>query len=280
MPRSFKTFLLLSPALLMTALLFVWPLLGMLRLSLTDDAGLTLAHFQEVADSQLVLVVMRRTFLLALTVTAISVALGYLAAWFMAGLTPRRRALLTYIILMPFWVSVLVRTFTWIIVLGREGIVNSTALALGILDQPIQMLYTSFAVHLGMVQILLPIVILTCLSSMLDIDPGLVKAARVMGASPAKAFWKVFLPLSLSGAATGGIICFILSLGFYVTPALLGGRTSVMIANLIDLQVHRLLNWNLAAALGATLLVLTLLCLGLFRLLTYRRPEFSGLGVK
>src|SRR5690606_2154473 len=93
MPRSFKTFLLLSPALLMTALLFVWPLLGMLRLSLTDDAGLTLAHFQEVADSQLVLVVMRRTFLLALTVTAISVALGYLAAWFMAGLTPRRRAL-------------------------------------------------------------------------------------------------------------------------------------------------------------------------------------------
>lgn len=280
MPRSLKTFLLLSPALLMTALLFVWPLLGMLRLSLTDDAGLTLVHFQEVVESQLVLVVMQRTFLLALTVTAISVALGYLAAFFMTGLSPRRRALLTYIILMPFWVSVLVRTFTWIIVLGREGIVNTTAQALGLTDQPFQMLYTSFAVHLGMVQILLPIVILTCLSSMLDIDPGLVKAARVMGASPAKAFWKVFFPLSLSGAATGGVICFILSLGFYVTPALLGGRTSVMIANLIDLQVHRLLNWNLAAALGATLLVLTLLCLGLFKALTYRRPEFSGLGVK
>jgi putative spermidine/putrescine transport system permease protein len=280
MPRTLTTFLLLAPALLMTALLFVYPLVGMFRLSVTDDGGWTLAHFRAVAESNLVAIVFRRTFMLAATVTAISVVLGYLVAYFMVGLTPRIRAYLTYVILMPFWVSVLVRTFTWIIVLGREGIVNSGALKLGLISEPVQLLYTNFAVHLGMVQILLPIVILTCMSSMLDIDPGLVKAARVMGASPVQAFRKVFFPLSLSGAATGGIICFILCLGFYVTPALLGGRTSVMIANLIDLQVHRLLNWNLAAALGATLLALTLLCLGLFRLLTYRRPEFAGIGVK
>lgn len=280
MPRTLRTFLLLAPALLMTALLFIYPLAGMFQLSLTDDGGWTLTHFQAGLRSQLVMTVMRRTFLLAATVTAITVVLGYLAAWFMVAMAPRRRALLTYVILMPFWVSVLVRTFTWIIILGREGIVNSTAQYLGLIDGPVQILYTNFAVHLGMVQILLPIVILTCLSSMLDIDPGLIKAARVMGASPAQAFRKVFFPLSLGGVVAGAVICFILSLGFYVTPALLGGRSSVMIANLIDLQVHKLLNWNLAAALGGILLVATLLCLGLFRLLTYRRPEFAGVSLR
>lgn len=271
------TLLLLLPAALLVGLLFVLPILGVLSLSVYGDSGFTLGPIRELVGSRVSLVVLERTFWQALTVSAICVVLGYPAAFFMSGLSTKLRAYLVYLILLPFWISILVRTYTWIIILGREGIINRTLAAFGF--SPVQILYTDLAVRIAMVQILLPIVVLTCLASMLDIDKGLVKTARSLGATPTQAFVKVFLPLSLSGAATGGIICFILCLGFYVTPALLGGRRSILISNLIDIQVHQSLNWGFAAALATALLVITLTCLGLFRLLTRGRTEFSSLGV-
>lgn len=273
------TALLLGPAALLVALFFVYPIFGVLKLSVHDGTSYTLAPLQQLYRSQLALVVLQRTFVLALSVTALCLLIGYPAAYFMAGLAPRIRAFVTYLILLPFWISILIRTYTWVVLLGREGLVNKALLALGLTDRPVQILYTGLAVHIGMVQVLLPIVILTCLASMLDIEKDLVRAARTLGASPAQAFWKVFFPLSASGAATGGIICFILSLGFYVTPALLGGRSSAIIANLIDVQVRQTLNWGFAAVLATALLAATLISLGLFWLATRRRPEFAGLGV-
>lgn len=276
MSRS-TTLLLLLPAVLLVGLLFIVPIIGILALSVHDDAGFTMAPVRELLESRVALVVLERTFWLALTVTAICLALGYPAAYFMSGLRPKVRAYVTYLILLPFWISILIRTYTWIVVLGREGVVNRLLGSIGL--SPVQILYTDTAVRIGMVQILLPIVILTCMASMLDIDRGLIKAARSLGATPAQAFLKVFLPLSLSGVATGGIICFILSLGFFVTPALLGGRRSIIIANLIDIQVHQTLNWGFAAVLASALLIVTLACLGLFRLATRGRAEFSGAGL-
>ncbi|MBM6582436.1 ABC transporter permease [Microvirga sp. BT689] len=271
------TLLLLLPAALLVGLLFVLPILGVLSLSVYGDSGFTLGPIRELVGSRVSLVVLERTFWQALTVSVICVVLGYPAAFFMSGLSTKLRAYLVYLILLPFWISILVRTYTWIIILGREGIINRTLAAFGF--SPVQILYTDLAVRIAMVQILLPIVVLTCLASMLDIDKGLVKTARSLGATPTQAFVKVFLPLSLSGAATGGIICFILCLGFYVTPALLGGRRSILISNLIDIQVHQSLNWGFAAALATALLIITLACLALFRLLTRGRTEFSSLGV-
>lgn len=277
MTNKSTTLLLLLPAALLVGLLFVLPILGVLKLTIYDETGFTLAPIQELLNSRVSLIVLERTFWQALTVSVISVLLGYPAAFFMSGLSSKLRAYLIYLILLPFWISILIRTYTWIIVLGREGIVNRTLAALGL--SPIQILYTDLAVRIGMVQILLPIVILTCLASMLDIDRGLIKTARSLGATPTQAFMKVYFPLSLSGAATGGIICFILCLGFYVTPALLGGRRSILISNLIDIQVHQSLNWGFAAVLATALLTTTLACLGLFRLATRGRTEFSSLGV-
>jgi putative spermidine/putrescine transport system permease protein len=269
--------LLLAPAVLLVGLLFVLPLVGVMSLTVHDGTSFTAEPIRELLDSRVALVVLERTFMLAASVTAICLLLGYPAAYFMSNLRPRVRAYLTYLILLPFWVSILIRTYTWIVILGREGIVNTGLAALGL--APVQVLYTNVAVHIGMVQILLPIVIITCLASMLDIDKDLMKAARSLGASPAQSFWKVFFPLSVSGAATGGLICFILSLGFFVTPALLGGRRSIIIANLIDLQVHQTLNWGFAAVLATALLAITLACLGVFWLLMRRRVEFSGAGL-
>lgn len=269
--------LLLAPALLLVGLLFILPLAGVMGLTVHDGTSFTLGPVRELLDSRVALVVLERTFLLAVTVTAICLLLGYPAAYFMSGLKPRTRAYVTYLILLPFWVSILIRTYTWIVILGREGIVNTGLAALGL--APVQVLYTNLAVQIGMVQILLPIVIITCLASMLDIEKDLVRAARSLGASKQQAFWKVFFPLSVSGAATGGLICFILCLGFFVTPALLGGRRSIIISNLIDLQVHQTLNWAFASVLATALLTVTLVCLGLFWLIMRRRVEFTGAGL-
>jgi putative spermidine/putrescine transport system permease protein len=269
--------LLLVPAVLLVGLLFVFPLAGVMGLSIRDGAGFSLEPIREFVNSRVALVVLERTFFVAATVTAICLLLGYPAAYFMSGLKPRTRAYVTYLILLPFWVSILIRTYTWIVILGREGIVNTGLAALDL--APVQVLYTNLAVYIGMVQILLPIVIITCLASMLDIEKDLVRAARSLGASRAQAFWKVFFPLSVSGAATGGLICFILCLGFFVTPALLGGRRSILISNLIDLQVHQTLNWAFAAVLATALLSITLVCLGLFWLVMRRRVEFTGAGL-
>ncbi|BBK34452.1 putative spermidine/putrescine transport system permease protein [Stella humosa] len=268
--RSYQLAILLGPAVALIGLLFLFPLFGVMKQSIFNP-GFTLESVEKLMTSPVASIVMRRTFVLALSVTALCCVLGYPLAYFLATMSKRWRAFFLYLILLPFWISVLIRTYTWMVLLGREGLVNNAMLGLGIVDEPVQMLFTGFAVHLAMVQILLPIVILTCFASMVEIDPQLVRAARTLGATPFKAFLRVFFPMSIGGAAAGAIICFILSLGFYVTPALLGGRRNIMLANLIDFEVHQTLNWSFASALALVLLAATLILLGLFRLVAPER---------
>ena len=158
-------------------------------------------------------------------------------------------------------------------VLGIEGVINTTLIFLGIIDQPIRMLYTTGTVYLAMVQIMLPIMILTCYGSMIRVEEGYIKAARILGAGPIQAFNKIYFPLSFPGVASGSIIIFILSMGFFITPALVGGKKDIMIGNLINFQINQLLNWGFASFIGLVLLIATLLIVLLFVYLTRFKIE-------
>jgi ABC-type spermidine/putrescine transport system permease subunit I len=166
-------------------------------------------------------------------------------------------------VLVPFWTSILVRTYAWMVLLGRQGIINELLQSLGIIDQPLRLLNTRFAVYVSMVHILLPFMILPLYSVMRGIDRSVLRAAEGLGARPSAVFRQVMLPLSLPGVAAGCLLVFILSLGFYITPALVGGPKDLMISVLIAQQVD-LFNWAFASALAAVLLVGALLIFVIF----------------
>jgi ABC-type spermidine/putrescine transport system permease subunit I len=162
------------------------------------------------------------------------------------------------IIVLPFFTSIIVRTYAWMVLLGRNGIVNQYLMALHLTDAPLPLLYNQAGVVIGMTYVLLPYMVLTVYSVMRGIDPELVRAAHSLGASRLQAFRRVFLPLSLPGIAGGTLLVFILSLGFFITPALMGGPGDMMIAMLIEREVEITLNWAFASALAVVLLALTL----------------------
>ncbi|WP_306004887.1 ABC transporter permease [Aquicoccus porphyridii] len=243
------------PATLLLVAFIAAPSFDLFRASVFDP-DFTTEHFERLINRSVYLDVMWRTIRVSLTVAVLCTLIGYPVAFFI-NLQPRRRqTLLLFLILIPMWMSILIRTYAWIVILGRDGLVNQMLAMLGLATEPMQMLYTSGAVLAAMVQILLPIQILTCYAAMTEIDFDLIRAARVLGARPRQALARVFLPLSLDGTLTGLVIVFMLSMGFFITPALLGGRQDTMIANLIEFQVQRL-NWSFAAALGVVLLILT-----------------------
>lgn len=170
------------------------------------------------------------------------------------------------LVLIPFWTSLLVRTYAWMVILGRKGILNKIIVGLGISDTPLKLLHTAFAVDIGMVQMMTPFMVLALFSVMKGIDRRLLQAAASLGANKFQAFFRVFLPLSLPGIGAGALLVFIYSLGFFITPALLGGRKEVMISMLIDEQVSTLLNWGFASALALMLLLATLILFFLYSL--------------
>lgn len=270
--RALSPAWLLLPGVSLLVVLFLYPTFDIIRLSLFDPS-LTGRHFEKFFSVPVYLGVFLRTVGLSLAVAASCFVLGYPVAYFFVGLPAKVRPYLLFLVLIPFWMSILIRTYAWMVMLGRQGLINSMLVKSGLVDEPLKLLFTTEAVYVAMVQILLPIVILTCYGVMVEIDRGLVKAARVLGASPLRAFTKVFFPLSLGGAATGSIIVFILSMGFFVTPALLGGRKDMMMANLIDFQVHQTLNWGFASAVALVLLAATLAAVLLFRAVTRTAPH-------
>jgi len=254
----------LVPILAYLAVFYVYPLARILLLSVYGPR-LTFDHFLRMVTVPVYTQVLMRSFRIALLVTVLSLVLGYPVAYLLSTLTPRRVALLMPVILVPFTISVLVRSYAWMAILGRQGLVNTLLGRLGLTQQPLEILYNEFGVLLGMVHILLPFFILPAYSVMIRIDRDLLKAASIMGATPARGFLEVFLPLSLPGIIGGGLLVFIQALGFFVTPALLGGPRDTMISMLIELQISQLLNWGFAAALSSVLLIATL---GGFMLLT------------
>jgi len=248
------------PAVLLLTAVLGWPLLTLLIRSFAEPEW-GLQNYQWFFNAKVNLAVLSRTFSISAWVALICVLAAYPYAWMMTTVGSRLRLLLILCVLIPFWVSGVVRTLAWVILLQDSGVINSLLRASGL--TPIKLIRTQLGVVIGMAQILLPFMILPLYSVMRGIDLRLVQAARSLGAPPWKAFLQVYLPLSLPGVYAGVILVFILSLGFYITPALLGGPRSTMLSTLIQTQVLSLLNWGRGGAMGAVLLVATFILLAL-----------------
>jgi putative spermidine/putrescine transport system permease protein len=195
-----------------------------------------------------------RTFWISAAVTIFCVLLGYPVAYLLANLPLRYSNLLMILVLLPFWTSLLVRTTAWMVVLQTEGVLNDVMMLLGVIDERIQLIFNRFGVLVAMTHILLPFMILPIYSVMKNINPSYERAARSLGATPWTAFWRVYFPQSLAGIGAGGLLVFILALGYYITPALVGGPTDQMVSYFIADHTNRSLNWGLASALGGILL--------------------------
>ena len=191
--------------------------------------------------------------------------MGYPVAYSMAYMKNRKLSnLLMICVMLPFFTSILVRSYAWMVILQTKGIINSFLISLGIIDRPMSLLYNEMAVLIGMVHIMLPFMILPIYTVLKNLDRNLLRAARNLGASAVKAFIKVTFPLSLPGVGSGVMFTFILSLGFFITPALLGGPKTLMISTLIEQQINRLLNWNFAGAISVILLLTTIVVIAVF----------------
>ncbi|MDF0498650.1 ABC transporter permease subunit [Bradyrhizobium yuanmingense] len=254
---------LMAPGGIFLIVLFVLPLIGLLLLAL-GAPDWTLANFVRLGGSPVYIKILRTTLTVSVTVTILAFIIGYPIAYALTTGGRALRAFLLVAVVLPYFTSVLARTFAWIVLLGRNGVVNDIMSQLGWTSQPVSMLYNRFGVIIGMTHVILPLMILPMFTVMSGIDQKLLRAARANGASPIASFLTIFLPLSLPGVFAGVLLVLINCLGFYITPALLGGVSDVTITMAISSQVVDELNWNFASALSIVLLaaVLTILWIG------------------
>lgn len=248
------TMALLAPAVIFLSAAFLVPLGLLLKLSLSAPDG-PFSTYWEILGSWLYLRVFRGTLVLAATVTAIAVLLGYPTAYMLARLKGLALTLAVYGVLFPLWISVLIRTFAWILLLEKNGPLNRTLVDVGLIAQPVTLLFNNTGVLIGMVHVLLPYAILPIYAGMLRVDQRLLQASDGLGASPFLTFARVYLPLTMPGIGTAATFVFLLSLGFFVTPALLGGPNNMTVAMLIENLVNERLAWPLAGAASILLLV-------------------------
>ncbi|MGH8782914.1 ABC transporter permease subunit [Paraburkholderia sp.] len=239
--------------------MLVYPVGQLLLLSVHNESGFTLIEYRRLFASSVYVDVLLITLKISLWTTFFSVLTGYPIAYLISSLTRERKNRLLFWVLLSFWTSFLVRTFAWVVLLGRNGVINKLLLALGIIDQPLSLLYHFSSVIVGMVHALMPLAVLTMLSVMENIDRRLPSAAATLGARPGTVFWKVYFPLSLPGVAAGALMVFVTAIGFFITPTLLGGRHQTMITQLIIDQVMQALNWGFAGAISVLLLAVVLI---------------------
>lgn len=249
---------LVLPLVLFLGVIFFWPVLGLMVTSVTDPQP-GLHHYQRFFDRPIYVQVLLRTFWLASFVTGATILLGYPIAFALSTARPLAMKAMLFLIFLPFWASVMVRTYGLMVIFGRDGIVNGALMWLGLIERPVIFMFNTWMVRLAMVQIMLPFFVLPLYSVIRGIDPSLMLAARGLGARPASVFLRVYLPLSMPGVLSGALIVFILSLGFFITPALLGGRQDITISMLILSQFEAQLNWGFGATMGAIVLGVTLL---------------------
>lgn len=236
--------------------LFVIPVIMLLGMSFVGNTGLpSLAHYQRLIEVPLYGKVLVTTLKVAFYTTLLCVAGAYPVAYLLATSRRSTRNWLIILVLMPFWTSFLVRTFAWIVLLGRKGAVNQMLQAIGIIDAPVQLIYNFAGVMIGMTHALMPLATLTLLAVMENIDPNLSRAGATMGARAGTRFWRIYFPLTMPGVASAALLVFITSLGFFITPALLGGPQDTMIVQLIIFQIREALNWQFAGAIGVLLVV-------------------------
>jgi putative spermidine/putrescine transport system permease protein len=249
--------LLIAPAAVL-AIFFIWPLVQVVIRSVVEpEVGFS--NYARIFATTTYLRVIANTMTLAATVALVTLVLAYPVAWMVSALRGNTLYFCLALILIPFWTSVVIRTFAWMVLFQRRGILNSFLISTGLIEQPLRLMHNSIGVHIGMVHILLPFMVLPLLSSMRSIDPTIMRAASVLGANPLRQFVHVYLPLTMPGVSAGVLLVFISALGFFITPALLGGPQNMMIAVLIEQQTSRLLDWPMASALASLLLAATAL---------------------
>ena len=250
------------PALALVAGIVLVPVGWLFALSFTGDGGgFSLEHYSRLVESRSYARVFRTTFAVSALTTLVCAAAGYPLAYMLSQAKSKTANWLMIAVLLPFWTSLLVRTYAWLVLLQRRGLVNRWGEELGLWDEPLQLVHNLGGTLIGMSHIMLPLMVLPLYAGMKSIHPDYARAAAGLGAGPARAFAGVFFPLSLPGLSAGAVIVFVLSLGFFVTPALLGGGRVIMAANRMQTDIELFFNWGAAGALGAVLLALTLAAL-------------------
>lgn len=225
----------------------------------------TLSHYVEIFQNPVYMEIVADTFRIAIITAFFAVIMGYPLAYWISNLSFNKQVIAITIIVLPFFVSILVRTYSWIAILGNNGMINSSLLKLSLIGSPIQFLYDELGVVVGTINILLPFMILPLYASMLQFDQRLLLAASSLGAKPFTVFTRVYLPLTLPAIMSGASLVFILTLGFFVTPAILGGGNFQMIATLLDFLINHYPDWEIAAGISTVLLVITLVFYFLFQ---------------
>ncbi|WP_240989623.1 ABC transporter permease [Salipiger mangrovisoli] len=260
MNEKLRYWMLVLPALAVMILFYIWPVLNIWGISVTEPSA-GLGNYTRMFDSNAVRVSFVLTFRVAAITTILCLLLGYVLAYTISNFATRVRPLMLGLVLLPFWVSVLIRSFAWIVLLGRSGLVNDALMDAGLISTPIRFMHNELGVLIAMVHVMLPFAVLPMLTNMRGIDGSYMRAARGLGASEWRAFREVYFPQTLPGVFSGGLLVFVLSLGFYITPALLGGGRVMMISEYITYQIQEFLNWGLGAALSVALLVATAIVL-------------------
>jgi putative spermidine/putrescine transport system permease protein/spermidine/putrescine transport system permease protein len=261
-----RLFFNLSLPSLITILIVVFiPVFWLSSLSFFDRAGdFSWENYDRIFQSQLYI----KTFIVTLKISFITlffcILLGYPLCYWLSQLPDRLAGILMVFVLLPFWTSILVRTYAWLVILQRNGIINDTLISIGWIDEPLQLAHNLTGTVIGMVHILLPFFILPLFASMRSIDTNFIRAAISLGSTPRGAFWRVFFKMSLPGFFAGTVLVFVLALGTYVTPALLGGGKIQMLAQRIDSTIMLYSNWGAASALGVVLLILAFATIWIF----------------
>lgn len=247
----------LLPALILIMLFFVVPVLALLLRSVTEpEPGLQ--NYAALLGDGTYARVFFNTFLVAALVTIVTVLVAFPVAWMLAIMPSGPASIIFGIIILSMWTNLLTRTYAWMVLLQRTGVINRTLMTIGVIDHPLPLINNLTGVTIGMVYIMLPFMILPLVGTLRAIDPMTLRAASLCGASPFQAFRRILVPLSLPGVAAGGLMVFVMSLGYFVTPALLGGTSNMMLAEMIAQMVQSLLNWGLGSAAAFILLVVTM----------------------
>lgn len=253
----------LGPILFWVVVFLVVPILIILFYSFclrgfggTIEYAFSLKNYTHFLATSIYRKILIKSLVIGIEVTIGTLLIGYVPAYYIATTKFRYRILLIILLIVPFWTSFLIRTYSWILILGREGIINVYLMKLGIISQPLKLLYTEFAVVLGLVHWVLPFMVLPLFSTIDKIDFDLVDAAKNLGANELQAFWRVTLPLSMPGVAGGCLLVFILTVGSYITPALLGGPEDIMITMVITQRFLNLFDWPFGSASSIIYLVI------------------------
>jgi putative spermidine/putrescine transport system permease protein len=268
--------LLILPAFLLLLGFYVAPIVKVLLISFTDpEPGLQ--NYERLFTSASVQRVILTTLRICLITTILALLLGYALAYAITKASPEAKRWWLLAVLVPLWISVLVRAFAWVTLLRRQGLVNNTLMEIGIIQEPLQLVWNELGIIIGMVHYMVPFAVLPMLASMQEIDPRLLAAARGLGASRREVFLRVFLPLSKPGVIAAAVLVFIFSLGFYITPAILGGGKTLMVAEWISLQILDLIRWGLGTMMAAMLVLTILVTLAVFSRLVDLKRVF-GMG--